>query len=228
MTEEKNRNYSLLKETALDGGASLFGACLHELRENEFTGISPDTMKKLPYAVSAGAALSGAVLDDITDHPTKLYFYHYRQVNYLLDRIALLLAKKIQDTGFSALPVPASQTIDWNKQRGALSHRKMAAKAGLGWIGRSRLLVNPELGARLRLVTVLTDMPLAEDKPLEDGCGSCMECVNACPAGAIKKNRDDYDFKKCFNKLDEFRKKHGIGHHICGVCVKVCRGNSAK
>jgi len=130
----------------------------------------------------------------------------------------------IQNRGWSALPIPSSQTIDWENQRGHLSHKEVAQQAGLGWIGRNNLLVNPDFGSRVRLVTVLTDFPIPCDKTTEDGCSECRDCLGVCPAGAIKERLEDFDRIACYRKLDEFRKICKIGHHICGICVKACRG----
>jgi epoxyqueuosine reductase len=225
---EKRSNYKALRECALGAGASLFGVCRISDLKKPLEDISPEALAGLEYAVSMGVPLAGRIVDDIKDRPTKLYFYHYKQVNYLLDRIALQAVKFMQDRKCGALPVPASQVIDQGTRKGHLSHRDAAALAGLGWIGRNNLLVNPGYGARLRLVTVLTDLPLAVDNPAAFGCGFCMECVKACPAGAIKERREEFDADGCFSQLDKFRNKCGIGHHICGICVKACKGRVSK
>jgi len=96
--------------------------------------------------------------------------------------------------------------------------------AGLGWIGRNNLLVNPQLGSRYRLVTILTDMPLVNDEALNRDCGKCMACLKTCPAKAIKENKEDFDHWACLDKLKEFRRQGVVGQHICGVCVKACKG----
>jgi epoxyqueuosine reductase QueG len=167
--------------------------------------------------------LSSSILNGIEGAPTKLYFHHYRTVNAFLDQCALKVSNYIQAKGFKALPVPASIILDWENQRGHLSHRHLGALAGLGWIGKSRLLVNPGLGAQFRLSSVLTDMPLKTDKPLKDGCGSCSICVSACPAGAIGPAAADYEYAKCFEKLKEFQKQRLVDQYVCGVCVSACK-----
>jgi epoxyqueuosine reductase len=73
-------------------------------------------------------------------------------------------------------------------------------------------------------VTVLTDAPLEAGKPLEGDCGDCRACVAACPAGAIHASSKDFDLSACKAKLDEFVRLQFIGQHICGVCVKACKG----
>jgi len=223
MNEEKE-NYSRLKEFALGSGASLFGVADLSRVNAEFLDLSPGVIKGLDRGISLAVRLSEKIIDSIEDRPTKLYYYHYRQVNYFLDRVALGVTEFIQNKGWSALPIPSSQTIDWEKQRGHLSHKEVAQLAGLGWMGRNNLIVNPDFGSRIRLVTVLTDFPLTYNKAIEDGCGDCRDCLGICPAGAIKERVEDFDRLACYRQLDEFRKTCKIGHHICGICVKACKG----
>ena len=224
---EKAADYQALKAKAVELGFDLFGvADVTELR-GDFL-IEPMTRDRFPLAISLGKRLNDPVLDDIDDHPTPLYFHHYRQTNAFLDRAALLLADHIQKMGFAVLPIAASQIIDWEGQRAHVSHKHVGRAAGLGWFGRNNLLVNPELGSRLRLVTVLTDMPLEPDKRLGDGCTTCRACISTCPAGAIKERRDDFDHRACFEKLREFQKLRLVSQFICGVCVKACQGPKGK
>ena len=220
-------NSRSVKNFALGLGASLAGiADVSSLREGFL--LDKNTAGRYPFAVSLAKRLSDGVLEDIADHPTTLYFHHYRQMNFFLDRAAFLLADHLQGLGHAAIAIPASQIIDWENQRAHVSHKHVGVLAGLGWFGRNNLLVNPELGARFRLVTVLTDMPLAADAPLEGDCGSCRDCVAGCPAGAIGNSREDFDHRACFEKLKDFRKRGLVSQFICGVCVKACRGRAAR
>lgn len=220
---EKKQNYGRLERFALDQGLSVFGvADITSIRE-EFS-LEEKLKGKFDRGLSLGKRLLDAVIEDIEDRPTRLYFHHYRQLNFFLDRAAFFLSSFIQELGFQALPIPASQVIDWEKQRAHLSHKKVGYLAGLGFIGLNNLLVNPEFGARFRLVTVLTDMPLEADEPLEGDCGQCRSCLQPCPAQAIGERRDDFDHRACFEKLKEFRNKGIVGQYICGVCVKACSG----
>ena len=190
----------------------------------ELEGIS----QRFTRGVAMAIRLPQAVLEEITDHPTPLYFHAYRQANYQLDRAAYAVGDRLQDSGFAALPVPASQIISHDPMRGLLSHRLVGWAAGLGWWGRNNLLVNPTFGSQLRYVTVLTDAELQPDEPLEVDCGDCVACVEVCPAGAIQVERDQFDLARCKAKLDEFRKLRFIGQHICGICVKACSAEAVK
>ncbi len=220
---EKRNNYENLKNFALENGASLFGTADIKEAKKEFTLLPKNNLNT---AVSIALRLSRAVLNTVYDSPTKLYFQHYRQANYFLDNLGLRITNFIQEKGFDAAPIPASQVIDRENQKGHLPHRHIARLAGLGRPGRSNLLVTPEFGAQVRLATILTDLPLSHDAALEkQDCGQCFECVSLCPAGAIKDKPEDFDRLLCFRQLDVFRKKCQIGHHICGICVRACAGS---
>jgi len=212
-----------LKEFCFSLGISLFGVASVRDIKKEFL-FSDETLGDLDYTISLGLRLSDGILEDIQDFPTKAYFHHYRQANAILDQIAFRVSNFIQDKGYRALAVPASQIVDWEKQTSHLSHKKIGEMSGLGFIGKNNLLVSPDIGSRFRLVTILTNMPLGPDKKLEETCGKCRACISVCPAGAIKEKKEDFEHIKCFEKLKEFRDKRLVDQFICGVCVKACKG----
>ncbi|MBN2465988.1 epoxyqueuosine reductase [candidate division WOR-3 bacterium] len=217
-------NREALEELCRSRGAVGFGVCqLSDIRTDDFL-LPERTVRDLPLAVSIALHLSPAVLGTLEDHPNQLYEHHYRQVNFALDRLALDLANLIQNLGAQALPIAASQLVDWQNQRGHLSHKRVAVGAGLGWLGRNNLLVTPRHGAQVRLVTVLTDLGLAPDHAMENGCGSCRACVAACPAKAISDTPAEFKHLDCFTKLKEFQSRRYVSQYICGLCVRACGG----
>ncbi len=220
---EEARNRDVIEKKALKLEFSLLGvADITGIREKFY--IETKSVSCFDRAISLGKRLLDSILDDIKDKPTPLYYHHYRQLNFFLDRQAFSLSSYIQELGFQAMPVPASQILDWKKHIGHVSHKHVGVLAGLGWIGRNNLLVNPDLGARFRLVTILTDLPLGADKPLDLNCDVCKKCLPVCPANAIKDTQEEFDHMACYEKLEEFRRAGIVGQHICGVCVKACRG----
>ena len=221
---EKENNYHVLKEWTVSQGVSLFGAASIAPVRGKTVRFSPALVSTFDTGIVLAVRLSDAVLEDIDDRPTELYLHHYRQANFFLDRIAFGLAQHIEQRGYRALSIPASQIIDWEHQKGHLSHKHLAVEAGLGWIGRNNLLVNPLHGARIRLVTILTTFPLQHDGAREDSCGECRKCLPLCPAGAIKERQEEFDHRSCFEQLCIFRKRDHIAQHICGICVKACSG----
>ena len=163
-----------------------------------------------PRAVVMAHPLLRGVLSTVKDRPTHLYFHHYRQVNYVLDRAALAVGEVIERGGYRALPVAASQTLDKEDLVAHISHRH-------------------QFGSAVRLVSVLTDAPFEPGRPLEgDPCEGCGACIKACPAGAIHETRDKFDLRGCHEKLSEFRKIPRIGQRICGVCQRFCPAGRGK
>jgi len=217
----KIENYGKLKKFVLNEGMALFGVADIEQVKNDFQ-LPAEIAAKHTAGISLGFRLSGSVLETLSNAPNQIYYFHYQRTNLLLDHAALKLTALIQSKGYSALPVPASQVIHWEKQLGTVNHREIARLAGLGWYGRSNLLVTPDYGSQVRLATVLTDMPLKFDSPLKAGCGSCEACVAACPSGAI--SRDNFNLQLCREKLKDFMKTEKIGQMICGLCVRACKG----
>ncbi len=220
---DKKRNYLSLKRFCQDLGIDLFGVADINKTKKDFA-ISGSLLEKFDKAVCLGLCLSKSILEEIEYAPTRLYFHHYRTANALLDQIAFKTNSYIQKKGYFALPIPASQIIDWQNQKAHLSHKRIGCLAGLGWIGRNNLLVNKSAGSQFRIVSILTDMPLKTDKPTKHSCADCRLCIEACPVGAIKENSLDFDHLKCFEKLKEFQKQHLVDQYICGICVNACRG----
>jgi len=218
------KNYSALKKLSAETGLDLFGVADIKNIKNNFR-LSPQILAKLDKAVCLGVRLSGSILEEISRAPTRLYFHHYRTVNAFLDQAALKITNYIQKRGFLALPIPASQILDWENQKAHLSHKELGVLAGLGWIGRNNLLVSPRLGSQVRLVSILTDIPLKTDKPLKKDCRDCRLCIEICPCGAIKENPLDFDHIRCFEKLKEFQKQRLVDQYVCGVCVNACKGS---
>ncbi len=187
-----------------------------------------------PRAVSFTYRLQDALVDPLPEAhqqtvPARLYDRHvYRGANDTLDDIAHAVATELQGAGYKALPLPASMYIDEEDLLGPLPHKLPAHLAGLGWIGRSCLLITRRHGPRVRLGTVLTDAALSAGEPGKNFCGSCEDCVEACPAGAFTGRPFDpdeaveerMDVRACRGYRQGVKKQTGV--MTCGVCVAVC------
>ena len=218
----QDKNYKELKDFTLGLGAELFGVADISKIKDEFN-LSKELTEGLDKAICVGVRLSKQVLSDVKEAPTKLYFHHYKTANFFLDQLNFRLANLIQQKGALVLPIGASQIVDWRKQAAHLSHKKIGELAGLGWIGRNNLLVNPELGSQFRLATLLTNLDIKIDKPLDMDCGECFDCVKVCPVAAIGEKRENFKHSLCFEKLKEFQKANIVGQYICGICVNACQ-----
>lgn len=173
-------------------------------------------------AISFGIPLLKGVLTTINDRPSLLYKHHYQAINRAIDTKSMEVASYLEKMGYIAIPIPASQIVDWERYQGHLSHILIGERAGLGWIGKSGLLIHPIFGPRVRYGTILTNltMNLTPKKPLNSKCGDCDICIKSCPCNAISDN--GVDIGRCLEQLKVFSKKRGIGQYICGICVKVC------
>ena len=109
--------------------------------------------------------------------------------------------------------------------------RAVARAAGIGWIGKSLLLVTPEFGPRVRLATLLTDLEAPDCDEVEPDCGDCKECIEACPVGALREPADAayppprgevLDIEACRLQCERFAAQKALGADVCGVCIKVC------
>ncbi len=217
-----------LKTTALELGADLVGFCK----------LPAPPVKELPdhlFALSIGVKLSDGILQTIENAPSFVYFQHYRTANSLLDCIAFRLSRAIEKEGFSALPIAASQSLGKNAPYfGVLPHKTAAVLSGLGFVGKSGLFLSTEYGSKVRLATLLTNLPLQSELPvIENGCGSCTACKTACPAGAIfgelptTDGERNFDPEKCSRYMKEHFQDVGRGS-VCGICIKVCPKNKLK
>jgi len=153
----------------------------------DVTCLPTDVTDGLPRAVSIGVALDPAAIRDIKDGPTARYFAEYGRANALLGRLGEQIARILIDAGYRARPFPATtEQIDRTTLSVKLQHKTVATRAGLGWIGRSGLLVTREYGPAVRLTSVLTDAEFETGTPTDAShCGNCRLCVERCPAQAI-------------------------------------------
>jgi len=219
-----------LKNRIMDSGADLVGiADAEPLKELKL--YPSDLLGSFTRVVAIAIRLPVEIFRQITDQPTPTYCSVYRTANLMLDQIALLTANTLHKDGYGSLPIPAAQRWDQANAFAAISHKAVGNVAGLGWQGKSLLLINPTYGPRIRLVSVLTNAPLITDRPIENRCGDCKLCREACPAGAIKgvgtkyhyKSREEaFDLRRCEEKLNEFSRLPNIDANICGICIKVC------
>jgi epoxyqueuosine reductase len=111
--------------------------------------------------------------------------------------------------------------------------KELAARAGVGWVGRNNCLINADAGSWLLLGEVITTLPLAPDAPATDHCGTCTRCLDACPTGAITAPYQ-LDARRCISYLTiehrdeiepELAQRIGDWLYGCDVCQDVCPHN---
>jgi epoxyqueuosine reductase len=191
------------------------------------------------YAIVVGKKLDDTIIDGIESGPTNDYYELYKSTNDELNLITAKISRFLEQNTIPCVQikstvqdseVPEGYT---NTLRMNFSHKMAATRAGLGWIGKTDLLVSEKFGPRIRLATVLTNYHFENlDTPMmESRCGKCNVCVEACPSQAangilwnVSVDRDKfYDAFKCRDmcrKLSMERLDKKIS--ICGICVCVC------
>lgn len=127
-------------------------------------------------------------------------------------------------------PIPNRYYTD----TGPILERELAQRAGLGWIGKNSMLINPQAGSTFLLAEILLGIELAPDDPFPtDHCGSCTRCLEACPTQCILPNRT-LDANRCISYLTIENKgdiPEGLREPMqnwifgCDICQQVCPWN---
>ncbi len=224
-------NPSLLRKKAKGWGASLVGFA-------DLQGVAQRELARWPRAISIALALDPQSLKGVERGPTPEYYNEYLRANATLNIMAEKTAEYLLNAGYGAQPLPATIAADYAEPdfERSLSvpfqHKTAATRAGLGFIGKSGLLITSAYGPRLRLVTVFTDMPLPTGTPVTEGrCGPCRLCVEACPAQAIRgrewrvgTTRERLlDAHACRAQARQLLKEQvRVDDAVCGVCIAVC------
>jgi epoxyqueuosine reductase len=111
--------------------------------------------------------------------------------------------------------------------------RAWAARAGLGWIGKNTNLISPESGSFFFVGSLIVDIPLHYDRPIQDFCGDCNRCIRACPTAAIVAPQV-IDARRCLSYLtiehkgaieEQYREKFRNRVFGCDICQDVCPWN---
>ena len=138
--------------------------------------------------------------------------------------IALELAARIRAAGWGAQAHATLSAAD-------VLHIPVAVDAGVGQLGKHGSLITQSHGSNVRLSTVVTDLPLSVDEPVDIGvddfCASCQICVTNCPPHAIFDTKQTVrgverwyvNFDTCVPYFSE--------HGGCGICIEVCPWSEA-
>jgi epoxyqueuosine reductase QueG len=228
-----------LRAIAADAGADYFGiADLMPARE-AIIAQGGERLGAYHRALVVGMCMFDDLVDSLlqADRPTAVGYRHhcYDVLNSRLDLLVSRLAGELQADGHRVLPIPASKRCDDQRICALFSHKMAAHLAGLGWIGKSCLLVTPDHGPRARWASLLTSAPLAPTgSPMPPRCGDCRRCVESCPVQAFTGRSFDpqeprearFDAAKCQSYFDHLQERDGIA--VCGLCVAVCPHRSRR
>jgi ferredoxin len=209
--QQRLRETEQVKTVVRDLGIDLVGIADLRLLDGMPCGMSLDSasfLTQYPYAIVMGAQIGklGSEAPGI-------------EVSLFLEKAASKLVSLLVKRGYHALTVHAEDEFHPTKRMGFMSLKVLAKGAGLGWQGRSLLIVSPKYGPIHRLIGVLTNMKLHPDSPIPNQCGDCSICVGKCPTRALtlsafedhpETRQDVLDVDSC------------LGNGGCNICLLAC------
>ena len=190
----------------------------------DLVGISDlHSLKGMPLGIPSNAAsfldhyhcaiVMGAQLDKLGESASGT------EVSAFLERAALAVVDRLERRGRRILIVHTEDEFDPVNRMGLMSLKVLAKAAGLGWQGRSLVIVSPQYGPIHRWIGVLTDMKLRGGAAIPNQCGDCALCVEECPVGALNLLEFD-DHPPCREDVLDI----GLckGDDGCIECLMVC------
>lgn len=217
---------SLLKKelflTLKEKGAKLAGI-------GNLSGIVDSDMHT---GISVAIPLPRQIVQDLQIAPTQEYYHAYHSLNAILDEIVSSGSEFLNSKGYKAY-ANTTKVVKQNEEWCTpLPHKTVATRAGLGWIGKSCLLVTKKYGSAIRLSSLITNAPLPCDSPINQcQCGPCNICVKKCPGNALTGKlwapntaREELFHREiCYQtQLQRMKKSTGIEADLCGLCFAVC------
>jgi len=215
---------TLREELLANGAWKVLGA--------DLSSVPEDLRDGYPRALSISVAIDLTIVNELPIAITQAYLDEYDRLNLLLDELSEIAERRLIEAGYRARALNEERTpVDFGLHATQLPHKTIATRAGLGWIGKTALLVTPERGSAVRLASVLTDAPLVCGTPIDESqCGTCQVCQNNCPGAAplgpnwtVTSRREDFfDALACRRSCLERNWKLRPGTSLCGFCTSIC------
>ncbi|MEW5815731.1 MAG: epoxyqueuosine reductase [Spirochaetota bacterium] len=212
-----------IKQFAIERGADLVGITSADLLAEAPIGSRPaDSLKDAKSVIALAKCFpAGAFLSRPSNYGSLMLAIYNR-----LDDIAVDVANILEKNGGRAVPILADGPYDyWEPEnmygRGNLSHKHAAQAAGLGRMGKNSLLITPDYGNRVLLVSIITDVKLEPDPVIKDDLciEGCSECIEACPAKAVAPGHINQ--KLCRTRLT-VKLPRGQEVYGCWECRRAC------
>ena len=221
MLEAQELKQELFRRLAAEGAAQMGVADLR--------GLVPSGLET---GVAVLVSLPRDLVRALQTAPTRAYYAAYHTLNAQLDRIVTRGADFLEQAGYRARAQTTSAVVQDDGWSTPLPHKTVATRAGLGWVGKSCLLVTRAYGSAVRLSSLVTDAPLPWDPPVEESqCKGCSLCVQRCPGQALTGAtwhpglpREALLRKEICQETQLRRMKAatGIDTDLCGLCFAVC------
>lgn len=188
------------------------------------------------YAIVLARKYDHTIIEEMQSGPTPDYANHYDAISLelagTLKKMKMLLTELAIDFK-GILPLHSDKPFSDDYLNQNFSFKMAATRAGLGWIGKTGLLVTTKYGPRIKLGALLVDYPFETiGTPITGSqCGSCTLCVTTCPAQAATGASWEvglapepfYDPFKCRDNCHDLSKRNlGVKRNLCGICMSVC------
>jgi epoxyqueuosine reductase len=225
------KQQSELTELLKGNGASLVGF-------GDVSALDKSLTKGFPTAISIALHYDDVITNNLnTDEES--FHNHLVALNDSVEKLTQITEYLLSGWGYSYKSIASAILIKSNEQLENFKdfpHKTAATRAGLGWIGKSALLVTPEYGPRVKLFTILTNADFIKAEPIDTNrCGNCRLCVNICPCKAIKnvgwyagiERKELINVYECNTYRLNFIPVTGR-KNSCGLCIKVCKFGQTK
>jgi len=211
MEEQKIIETENLRKYIKKLGIDTYGVADMQLLKEIETGLPIDLKKFLnmfPYAIVLGVHY-GKLGKKASGTESSIF----------LEDAAFSIMDYLEEKGYRQLIIHTEDEFDPINRLGFVSLKILAKTAGLGWQGRSLLIISPEYGPLHRLIAILTDLPLQINQVIKNECGNCRKCIEACPQNALtflafndhpSSREDVLDIKNC------------LGDNGCLSCILAC------
>lgn len=190
-------------------------------------------MNYLPFEAGFASTLRDPTLGYISRYA--LGRDYHKVLRNRLKQLGERIEQRCRELALAA-GLPLDEALGWRPfvDSAPVLERPLAAKAGLGWVGKHSLLLNESAGSFFFLGELLISLPLPLDAPVEkEQCGKCVACINICPTGAIVAPYV-VDGRRCISYLtiendgpipEEFRPLMGNRIYGCDDCQLICPWN---
>jgi len=222
--DPKNKLWEELHAFLLANGASVVGC-------GSMSQVPDSKRDGYPTGISIGVALDSSLIEGLLEGPSEAYRENAASVRAGLMRLRHSCVDSLVGRGYQAR-FSRSEITDEAHYMSDLPHKTVATRAGLGWIGKSALLISERFGAALRLTSVMTDAPLPAAQACDASrCGSCEACAVHCPGKAIIGANWQAGVDRasmflpaaCDEARTERSRAAGLSEaRLCDVCIAVC------
>lgn len=192
-------DYAWLREIVFEAGADDVGFV--RIDSEELSDQRTDILQAFPTAKSLISYVCRLNRPQIQSCDRSLADVEFVALESEMEKVSRNVVKALRKNGIGAV-VPSENfpmdMLKWPGKMWTVSHKPIAAAAGLGRIGHHRILIHPIFGNYITIGTMFIDVAVSKyDQPIDfNPCLECKLCVSVCPTGAISKN-GDFEFFSC-------------------------------